>query len=80
VQRFRGGLVFKAHRLSCHSTLGFRVIKKKKLVDELDLLDKPLYMLLTALTSFGVSKVETPGLDLFLPHVYAHFFKCQACI
>ena len=30
VQRFRGGLVFKAHRLLYHSTLGSRVIKKKK--------------------------------------------------
>ena len=30
VQRFRGGLVFKAHRL-CHSTLGLKVIKKKSL-------------------------------------------------
>jgi len=29
VQRFRGGLVFKAHRLLYHSTLGSRVIKKK---------------------------------------------------
>ena len=27
---FRGGLVFKAHRLVYHSTLGLRVIKKKK--------------------------------------------------
>ena len=32
VQRFRGGLVFKAHRLLHHSTLGLRVIKKKKKV------------------------------------------------
>ena len=31
VQRFRGGLVFKAHRLVYHSTLGWRVIKKKKM-------------------------------------------------
>ena len=31
MQRFRGGLVFKAHRLSSHSTLGLRVIKKKKI-------------------------------------------------
>ena len=31
VKRFRGGLVFKAHRLVYHSTLGWRVIKKKKL-------------------------------------------------
>ena len=30
MQRFRGGLVFKAHRLSYHSTLGVRLIKKKK--------------------------------------------------
>ena len=29
VQWFRGGLVFKAHRLVYHSTLGSRVIKKK---------------------------------------------------
>jgi len=28
--RFRGGLGFKAHRLLYHSTLGLRVIKKKK--------------------------------------------------
>jgi len=30
VQRFRGGLVFKAQRRLYHSTLGLRVIKKKK--------------------------------------------------
>ena len=30
VQRFRGGLVFKAHRLLYHSTPGVGVIKKKK--------------------------------------------------
>jgi len=30
VKRFRGGLVFKAYRLLYHSTLGSRVIKKKK--------------------------------------------------
>ena len=30
MQRFRGGLVFKGHRLWYHSTLGLRVIKKKK--------------------------------------------------
>ena len=30
VKRFRGGLVFKAHSLLYHSTLGLRVIKKKK--------------------------------------------------
>ena len=30
MQRFRGGLVFKAHRLVYHSTLGSRVTKKKR--------------------------------------------------
>ena len=30
VERFRGGLVLKARRLLCHSTLGSRVIKKEK--------------------------------------------------
>ena len=29
-QRFPGGLVFKAHRLVYHSTLGWIVIKKKR--------------------------------------------------
>jgi len=32
VQRFRGGLAFKAHSFVYHSTLGLRVIKKKKKV------------------------------------------------
>ena len=30
VKRFRGGLMYKAHRLLYPSTLGLRVIKKKK--------------------------------------------------
>jgi len=30
VKRFRGGLVFEAHRLFYHSTLGLRVTTKKK--------------------------------------------------
>ena len=34
MQRFRGGLVFKDHRLLYHSTLGSRVIKKKKVRGE----------------------------------------------
>jgi len=33
VKRFRGGLVFKAHRLLYHSTPGLRVIKKKKMMN-----------------------------------------------
>ena len=30
MQRFQGGLVFKAHRLEYHSSRGLRAIKKKK--------------------------------------------------
>ena len=30
MKRFQGGLVFQAHRLLYHSTLGLRVMKKKK--------------------------------------------------
>ena len=30
MKRFRGGLVFKAHRLVYDSTIGLRVIKKKR--------------------------------------------------
>ena len=30
--RFRGGLVFKAHRLLYHSPLGSRVMKKKRMI------------------------------------------------
>ena len=33
MNRFQGGLVVKAHRLVHHSTLGSRVIKKKKKLD-----------------------------------------------
>jgi len=32
---FRGGLIFKAHRLVYHSTLGWRVIKKEKRTAEI---------------------------------------------
>ena len=37
VKRFRGGLVFKAHRWLYHSTLGSRVIKKKRRLTEASL-------------------------------------------
>ena len=32
MERFRGGLVFEAHRLLHHSTLGSRVMNKKKML------------------------------------------------
>jgi len=37
VKRFQGGLVLKAHRLVYHSTLGLRVMKKKKKLSRRDL-------------------------------------------
>jgi len=33
VERFRGGLVVKAHRLSYHSTPGSKAMKKKEEID-----------------------------------------------
>ena len=35
MQRFRGGLELKAHRLLFHSTLGWRVIKKQMNIENL---------------------------------------------
>ena len=40
VERFRGGLVFKAHGLLYHSTLGLRVIKKKRSSETTDCEDR----------------------------------------
>ena len=39
MERFRGGLVFKAHRLVYHSTLGSSAIKKEEEVGAHDLYD-----------------------------------------
>jgi len=46
-QRFQGGLVFKVQRLLYHSTLGWRVIKKKKRpgASENDRVQHPLLLL-----------------------------------
>jgi len=38
IKRFRGGLVFKAHRLVYHSTLVLRVIKNKRTARHLEVL------------------------------------------
>jgi len=51
VKRFRGGLVFKAHRRVYHSTLGLRVIKKKRRNQLLNLPDLPFdFALISAKT------------------------------
>ena len=45
VKWFRGGLVFKAHGLSYHSTLGLREIKKKKRIRVLGARDREVTVL-----------------------------------
>ena len=42
--RFRGGLVFKAHRLLYYPTLGLRVIKKKKKPETRNLKPEPAHV------------------------------------
>jgi hypothetical protein len=59
VQRFRGGLVFKAHRLLYHSTLGLRVIKKEKALLDLVRLNKSSSLLLSSL-ELSDTKVYEP--------------------
>ena len=55
VQRFRGGLVFKAHKLLYHSTLGLRVMKKnKKFVRSAGCADRKM--------------LSVPGLQEYLAH------------
>jgi len=50
---FRGRLVFKAHRLWYHSTLGLRVIKKKKEEDGVVRLGRPVRVLRDRIQGFG---------------------------
>ena len=45
MKRFRGGLIFEAHRLLYHSKPGLRVIKKKKKMEKM----------VTFASDFGVS-------------------------
>ena len=78
VKRFRRGLVFKAHRLLYHSTLGLRVIKEKKKVNRdieavghENLFGKCLSIFGQHLT-FGPKKTE---LD---PPLGACLLKCRA--
>ena len=41
MERFREGLVFKAHRILYHSTLGWRVMKKKRRIRVRGFVSKP---------------------------------------
>jgi len=56
--RFRGGIVFKAHRLLYHSTLGWRVMKKKRKL--------PVLYALSSIDSGVVFRVEVQGAGLGL--------------
>ena len=63
-ERFRGGLVFKAHRFVHHSTLGLRVIKKKKNLGS----NRPSYSVPSARLSFpwpwNLFSWNSPGLGI----------------
>ena len=63
MKRFRGGLVFKAHRWLYHSTLGSRVIKKKKAPPRIE-------EVVTAVVEVEVVAV------LFLYYYYLYFCYC----
>ena len=56
MQRFRGGLVFKARRLLYHSTLGLRVIKQIKKYRLSEQLYFPRYGLLALLPRLESNK------------------------
>ena len=57
MKRFRGGLVFKAHRLLYQSTLGLRVITKKKNLRLIDLC-------INQLTGIAGDMLRSQGLGL----------------
>ena len=74
VQRFRGGLVFKAHRRLYHSTLGLRVIKNKEEVRVI----KKQKRIMQRLDPRG-----DPGSDLIYSHtrmVSSHLRECYRVI
>ena len=75
MKRFRGGLVFKAHRLVFRSTLGLRVIQKKKEKRDLERLDGD---------GVGVREVregesETTGYGPFALHAPIHWALLGGC-
>ena len=59
MERFRGGLAFKAHRLLNYLTLGSRVINKKK---KDDLVYFPLLLLHRSLVYWGTSLIRNSAL------------------
>jgi len=80
VQRFRGGLVFKAHRLVYHSTLGLRVIKKKRRESEEEAARRSLLAPAAESTGGSVeSQVRIPDLAFHFkspfPLAFRGFFK-----
>ena len=65
MQQFRGGLVFKGHGLWYHSTLGLRVIKKKKTIQEPHVVSP---------RSFSFERYYAGGLNVILRP--ASFYDC----
>jgi len=69
LKRFRGGLIFKAHRLLHHSTLGFRVIKKKKAVTLIaSFTEVPKY----GMSTFAFLGFMVYGVQGYLPYKKRH--------
>ena len=66
VQRLRGGLVFKVCRLVYHSTLGLRVIKKKKKKDTLNCVRESVGHTRFCTSDAPVQSMCTPGLNTVL--------------
>ena len=65
MKRSRGGLVFKAHRLLYHSTLGLRVIKKKKKARGLPLGFRGYGFGLDVLAAFSGTRSPRSGASLY---------------
>ena len=60
MEGFRGGLVFKAHRLLYHSTLGVRVIEKKKDLETMSDLINPTPVSVWRYRGISIMKNSAP--------------------
>ena len=77
MKRFRGGLVFKAHRLVYHSTLGLRVIKKKEEGKEAHAKDRAVRNI--RLPCAAVRLMDTTGYELLETTGYEPFELVTCC-
>jgi len=68
VKRFRGGLVFKAHRLVYHSTLGSNVIMKKKKASAIEAAASTAMLAPPICTDACTSQLKAQGPSRHPPH------------